>query len=114
MAKTETPQKTPEMGDPFAPLVDLQKAGFGGFVSLNAAWLESLGDMGAEFMSFLAERVKEDVKTQHEILHCKDISEAQKIQGDFVQKAIEQYQVETGKLMELGMSAFKTEGGKTQ
>lgn len=112
MAKEETTQKTQAPKDPLAPLVDLQKAGFGSLMGMNAAWLESLGDMGAEFTSFLAERIKEDVKTQHEILHCKDVSEVQRIQSDFVKKAIEQYQTETGKLFEIGMSAFKTDTGK--
>ena len=62
MAKEETTQKTQAPKDPLAPLVDLQKAGFGSLMGMNAAWLESLGDMGAEFTSFLAERIKEDVK----------------------------------------------------
>lgn len=113
MAKQDTAQSQATGADnPFAPLLELQKAGFGNMMGMNSAWLESLGEMGAEFMQFLAERVREDVKTQHQILHCKDVSEMQEIQARFVQKAIDQYQAETGKLVQMGMSALKPDDSK--
>lgn len=106
MAKEHSTRAT-DANTLFGPILELQKAGFGNLAGQNVAWLEGLGDMGAEFMNFLAERVKEDVKTQHELLHCKDVAEVQKIQSQFIQTAINQYQAETGKLMQMGMSTFK-------
>ncbi len=83
-------------------MTDLQRAGFGSVAWIGTAWLENMSDVGAELMSFVADRVKEDVKTQHEILACKDMAEVQKIQAKFMRKAIEQYTAETGKLVDMG------------
>lgn len=113
MAQDKRPTAGISADNPFAPLMQMQTAGLGGFLQLNAAWVESLGDIGAEVTSFLAERIKEDVKTQHALLHCKDMNEAREIQARFIQKAIDQYQAETGKLVEMGMTAFAPQkGGK--
>lgn len=84
----------------------LQGAGFGNMMGMGTAWAEAFSEMSAEFVSFLAERMKEDVKTQHKVLHCKDIAELQHIQAEFVQNAINQYQDETGKLIEMSSTAF--------
>lgn len=112
MAEEKT--ATPDITDAAtSALAEMQKAGMGSFVQMNARWIETMGDMGAEVLSFLADRIKEDVKTQHELLHCKDVDEARRIQQRFVQKAIDQYQAETGKLVEMGMSAFQTGDGKS-
>lgn len=92
--------------EPLKAIAALQKAGFGNMMGMSTAWIEAVSDMNAEFIGFLAERIKEDVKTQHRILHCKNASELQQIQGEFIQTAINQYQAETGKLMELSSTAF--------
>ena len=107
MAKEKTTQEKSPKAEPVpAAFQALQEAGFGSMVGLSAAWVEAMGDMGAEVLSFIAERVKEDVKTQHQILHCKNMTELQEIQGKFIQKALDQYQIETGKLVEMGTKAL--------
>lgn len=85
----------------------LQASGFGNMMGMGSAWFEAFSDMGAEFLGFLAARIREDVKTQHKILHCHDLRELQHIQAEFVQTAIDQYQAETGKLIEMSSTAFK-------
>lgn len=87
-------------------LSDLQEAGLGNMMGLGTAWAKTFGDMSSEFASFVADRIKEDVKTQHEILHCKSVGDLQHIQSQFIQKAIDQYQAETGKLMEMSTKVF--------
>jgi len=106
MAKT--PQSgTASQGDaPLNAITQLQEAGLGNMVGLSAAWFEALGDMSAEVVSFVADRIKEDVKVQHEIIHCKNVTEMQHIQSQFLQKAMDQYQTETGKLVEMSTKAF--------
>lgn len=69
---------------------------------LLEAWL----DIGSEFQDFLAERIREDVKTQHRILHCKTPAELHQIQADFLQKAIDDYATETGRMIDLGKRMF--------
>ena len=87
-------------------LATLQSLGFNQMSVFGTAWIEALSDMGSEVVSFVADRIREDVKTQHEILHCEDIAELQHIHAQFVQKAIDQYTAETGKLVEMSQSLF--------
>lgn len=79
----------------------LQEFGFKAMTGMGIAWVEALSDMGSEVLSFVADRIKEDVKTQHRILHCKDAGELQQIQTEFIQTAVEQYSAETGKLVKM-------------
>lgn len=103
--KSRTDTST-DHSEPLKAIAELQKAGFGNMMGMSTAWIEAVSDMNAEFIGFLADRIKEDVKTQHRILHCKNASELQHIQGEFIQTAINQYQAETGKLMELSSTVF--------
>lgn len=95
-------------------MAELQKAGFGNMMGMGTAWMEAVSDMGAEVVSFVANRIQEDVKTQHKILHCKDFTELQQIQAEFFQKALDQYQAETGKLVEMSAAAFTAGNDKTK
>lgn len=101
--ETETSSMSESTINAFA---QLQEAGLGNMAGLSAAWMETLGDMGAEVASFVAERIKEDVKTQHQIMHCRNAAELQHIQSQFIQKAIDQYQTEMGKLVDMGSKTF--------
>ncbi|WP_299879143.1 phasin family protein [uncultured Sulfitobacter sp.] len=105
-----TPQKQDSTAKPdaeaFNPFTQLQEAGLGNLMGMGTAWVEAISDLGAEVAGFVAERIKEDVKTQHEILHCKNVTELQHVQAQFMQKAIDQYQAETGKLVEMTSKAF--------
>ncbi len=90
----------------FAGFADAQSSGMNILSAMGMAWFENMSDVNAELLSFVADRVKEDVQTQHQLLHCKSLAEAQHIQAEFVQKAIEQYTTETGKLVELSQQAL--------
>ena len=115
MTEKQTAPKSPKDQAPLKALSELQESGFGNMLGMSTTWVEALSDMGAEVISFMAERIKEDVKTQHQILHCKNVVELQQIQSEFVQKAVEQYQAESGKLVELSSKAFaKPAYDKTQ
>ncbi|WP_227269496.1 phasin family protein [Roseobacter weihaiensis] len=114
MANKQDKESKPSSETPLNALSQLQEAGLGNFMGASTAWVEALSDMGAEMASFVAERIKEDVKTQHEILHCKNVADLQQIQAEFIRKALDQYQAETGKLVEMGAKAFApTPGNKT-
>ncbi|MGC1506402.1 MAG: phasin family protein [Sulfitobacter sp.] len=93
-------------------MAQLQDAGFGSMMSMGTAWIEAFSEMSAEVVGFVAERIKEDVKTQQEILHCKNAADLQHIQAQFMQKAMDQYQAETGKLVEMGNNAFNIKDSK--
>lgn len=107
MAKT--PEKQQESGseDPLHAALDtLQDSGLGALTWMGTAWTEAMADLGSEVVSFMAERISEDVKTQHEILHCKTLTELQQAQAAFLERAYVQYTVETGKLIKMGTEAF--------
>jgi hypothetical protein len=89
-----------------AAFAEWQKAGFGPMAWMGTGWITGLGDMSGEVMRFVADRIKEDVKTQHEILHAKDITEVQGIQTRFLRDALDQYAAESGKLIEMGNDLF--------
>lgn len=90
----------------FQTLANAQTAGLGSLSWLGTKWVETMSDVGAEWLSFIAERVKEDVKTQHELLHAKNIGEVQHIQAQFLQKAMDDYRDETGKIVEFCSQAM--------
>ena len=110
-SKTES-QTASKIEAPMNALAQLQEAGLTNMVGFGAAWMEALGDMGSEVASFVADRIKEDVKTQHKILHCKNVGELQDIQAEFMKTALEQYQAETGKLIEMSTQAFSGANNK--
>ncbi|EPX80125.1 phasin family protein [Litoreibacter arenae] len=102
---TDKTQKTPEAPG-LKAIQDVQQAGFKSASALGNAWAEALSNLGVEVFDFVAERVKEDVRTQHQLMHAKSLQEVQKIQGEFVQKALDQYSAETGRLVELSQAAM--------
>ena len=106
MAKTPESDTAGKGDASFNAITQFQEAGFGNMVELSTAWFEALGDLSTEVVSFVVDRIKEDVKVQHEIMHCKNVAEVQQIQSQFLQKAMDQYQAETGKLIEVGSKAF--------
>lgn len=107
--KTSPKAKETEVEDPVqAALENLQDSGLGSMTWMGTAWTEAMSDLGSEIISFVAERIQEDVKTQHEILHCKTLSELQQAQAAFLERAYVQYTVETGKLLKLGADIFPT------
>lgn len=99
--------KTPETRTtgttaPGMPGMDMNRAGLGTAAWMSAGMMEALAAMGSEVVQFVAARIAEDIKTQHALLTCKDVVEAQRIQGEFVKTALEQYTASTGKLAQLG------------
>lgn len=70
-------------------------------VWMGPAWLGNLAHLGSEVASFIAERIQNDMRTQHALMHCKTMAEVQHVQAQFLQKAFDQYHAETGKLVEM-------------
>ncbi|APZ52037.1 phasin family protein [Salipiger abyssi] len=66
------------------------------------AWL----DYGDEMQSFYADRIREDVATQHQLLHCKSPVEMLQIQAGFFRKAVADYRMHAGRVSELTQRLF--------
>lgn len=84
-----------------------QAAGLGALNWFNPTMIEKMNDMGAEWMGFVAERVREDVALQHALLHAKSPATIQQLQLQFLQKAMDQYAAETGKMIDLSARLFE-------
>lgn len=112
--KSKTPEKAAESG-PAAPWAnaELQKMGFGPIAWMGVEWCNCMTEMGSELMQFVADRIKEDVKIQHEILNAKDVGQVQEIQTRFMTKAFDQYAAETGKLIEMSSDMIARTQSKT-
>lgn len=108
MSKSTEPTSTSQLEPEkiFQTLTSAQTAGLGSLSWLGTKWVETMSDVGAEWLSFVADRVKEDVKTQHQLLHAKNVGEVQHIQAQFLQKAMDDYRDETGKLVEFCSQAM--------
>jgi hypothetical protein len=105
-------------GGEYAPdllgaMAEMQRAGLGSLNCLGVARLEAMGDLRAEVALFIAERINEDLGTQHEILHCTNAAELQQVQSRFLQKAIDQYAAETGRIVELGNQLWANAVGRS-
>lgn len=115
MAKTpEKIEKTSEADPIHAAIANLQESGLGSLAWMGTAWTESMSNLGSEIISFVADRIQEDVKTQHELLHCKNMTELQQAQAAFLERAYVQYTVETGKLLKMGTEVFPTVPGNSK
>ena len=114
MTKSSKDKSKSSSSDPLAMgqafLRQFEDAGLGPMRWIGTQWLEAMADMNSEVVSFVADRIREDVKTQHALLHCKSAEEAQRIQLDFLEKAYEQYTVETGKLVKMSLDMFPSRG----
>lgn len=89
----------------------LEEAGLGSLYWLGTTWAEAMADWNAEVVSFLSDRIKEDVKTQQALLHCKSPQDVQRVQLEFLEKAREQYTAETGKLLKIGLDKLPGAAG---
>lgn len=107
MAANKETQTDPgrEMLDTIA---QLQRTGLGPLGWFGTAWVDALGGIGSELVAFVANRIQEDFRTQHALLHCSDPKELRRIQTEFMQKAIDDYTAETGRIAELGVEFWQS------
>ncbi|MFX0546345.1 phasin family protein [Roseovarius sp. S1116L3] len=108
--------KTEKIETPATAMTDLlknmQTSGMQAMPGVGTNWMEAMSDLGSEMLSFTAERIRQDVQMQHDLLHAKGISEIQHIHAQFFQKAMDDYVAETAKLMQMGQAfAPKTDKG---
>tara|TARA_R110000850_G_scaffold92990_4_gene196940 strand:+ start:1314 stop:1655 length:342 start_codon:yes stop_codon:yes gene_type:complete len=107
--------KTTQTTSPMMDLMNaMQAAGFKTMAGAGNDWMETIAEMGSEMMRFTAERIREDVQARHAILNAKDFTEAQHVQAQFFQKAMDDYRAETAKLVEIGQALNTDKPGPTK
>lgn len=92
----------------------MEDAGLGPLRWMGTRWMEAMADLNSEVVSFVADRVREDVKTQHKLLHCKNATELREAQLDFLQKAYTEYTAETGKLVKMSLDMLPNSSSSTK
>ena len=85
-----------------ATLAALQAAGPGAMAKVYVSMLEGMGDVGAEVMQFVTDRIAADMETQKEIMQCRTPADLMEVQQSFLKKAFDEYTAETGKLVQMG------------
>lgn len=108
MAKKK--QETLLTADAFASgeefVQQMEQAGLGPLRWLSTNLIEAMAELNSEVVTFVGDRIKEDVKTQHKILHCKNATEVREAQVEFLKNAYAQYTEETGKLVSMSLDAL--------
>lgn len=94
-----------------APLINLmetmQDASMKMMPVLGPEWFETMNKVGTEMLTFMSERIKQDVQTQQDLLQAKGIAEIQQIQAEFLKKTMSDYSTEMSKLMGMGQTHVK-------
>ena len=88
MRKSVPPPGGAAGGDIAAPMPPLAP------LPLIELWM----DLGSEMLDFAAERVREEVRVQHQILHCRSPAELISLQLAFLQRALDDYNAQAGRL----------------
>lgn len=114
-AKAKSAEKTADpISDAAQVMADMmtqyQTMGLNTMAAMGGDWMERMSDMGAEMLQFYTQRVQEDVELSHKLLHCKTLAEMHDVQGEFLQRAIDRYTEETGKIIEMSKAAFSSAG----
>jgi len=108
-SKTPKSEATPDPTETWTKfLATFPAAAPGSLPWMNLEAAEQAADMGADFVQFVSDRIREDVKTQHALLHCKDPGEFAKIQETFLQTAVNQYAAQTGRMVEMSAGLLAT------
>jgi len=107
--KTQKTEATPDPAETWTRfLAAFPTATPGSVPWLNREAAEQMAEMGAEFVQFVSDRIREDVKTQHQLLHCKDAGEVARVQEAFLQTAVDQYTAQTGRMVERSTGLLAT------
>ena len=91
---------------------DWQKAGLGAWAWANPAWFRQVTEINSEIARFVADRLRQDLEFQSEVLQCRDPLELREIHGRFIRDAFDQYSAETGKLVQMNRAALDAATGR--
>ena len=70
--------------------------------TVGSAVFEGLARAQRQVADFVADRIRQDIETQSELLACRTLDDVREVQSRFFRRAMDQYAAETGRLMQLG------------
>ncbi|MEM7488283.1 MAG: phasin family protein [Pseudomonadota bacterium] len=80
---------------------------------MATAWLEGVTRMNGEWARFVADRLRRDAETQHEIFACGSPVEAQRLGAAFLRRTVEDYMTEAVRISAMGIRVTEDAGIKS-
>jgi exonuclease VII large subunit len=68
----------------------------------GTAVFEGFARAQKQIADFVADRIRQDIETQSELLGCRSLEDVREVQSKFFRRAMEQYSAEARRLMNLG------------
>ncbi len=78
----------------------------------GAALFDGLGRVQRQIAAFVSDRVRQDMETHRAFLSCRSLEDVQEVQRRFIRSTMEQYAVETTRLMSLGHEIMTRSTGR--
>ena len=89
-------RKMPKRNAGCIALERMTDAGLGPLGWLAPLFRDCVGEAGADFAEFVAERIGADYRTQHRLLRCRTADEMRAVQSAFLADAADDYNARTG------------------
>lgn len=99
--------------DAIEALRAFQDGGGAAIAAFITAMTRAWGEIGAEAASFMARRLEQDAEMQRRFLQCKDLDQLRHVQAEFVQRALDQYTEETGRMVAIGDRLMRAAAGRS-
>ena len=99
------PGRTPDADRVLDRMSEMELAFIRPLGAFNTAMVDAYMDLMEEWTSFIARRVRQDARAMHQMLHCRDAAQVQKIQSAFFQRAADEYREEAARLNAILRSA---------
>lgn len=110
--ETSVSADTVDMAQAF--MAQVEDAGLGPIRWMGTTWLEKITGINAELARFVADRIREDIKAQHDVLHCISTKDLQAAQFAFIETAYTHYMSETAKLVKMGLDMLPVGNSETK
>ncbi|MCZ0964492.1 phasin family protein [Paracoccus benzoatiresistens] len=94
----KAPTETPEADRVLDRMSEVELSFIRPLGVFSTAMSDAYLNLVEEWTNFVMRRVRQDVLMMHQLLQCRDAAQIQRIQGAFVQKAINEYQEEAGRV----------------
>ena len=93
--------------------IALQQDAVAGAGVAGTALLEGFTEARRHIADFVAERLRQDIEIQGELLSCRTLDDVREIQSRFFRNAIDQYSTEASRMMKLGTDVVARSVPKT-
>jgi hypothetical protein len=80
----------------------LQQEAVAGANAAGTAMLQGLEEARKSVSDFLADRIRQDIEVQSQLMACRTLDDLREVQTRFFRSAVDQYSAEASRMMKLG------------